>query len=162
MKVNEEDQKKIFDWIKNGKNFLIYQGVAGCGKTYFCYAIENDAKIFGEFKFIRQWKEATFFERIRMSIDRGCDFNSEVEYLMDDDLIIYDDLCSANINDWRSDILFTFINLRYLSTKPTVITTNLTDLEIKDKLGYRIYSRLFAKENTILNFGETDLRKEGM
>jgi DNA replication protein DnaC len=161
LKIEVSDQEKVIKWIKRGTGFLIYQGAPGCGKTHFCNAMENDARKFGNFHYMRHWKEYTFFERVRNSIERGVDFNFEVTYLMDDDLIIYDDLGSIGIKEWRNEVLLTFIDIRYQSKKPTVITSNLTEKEIKEKLGFRIHSRLFSKESIVLNFGENDLRQQG-
>lgn len=144
--------------MRKGRDFLIYQGVAGCGKTHFCHSIENDARRFHNFESIRHWKEYTFFERIRNSIERGVDYNFETHYLADDDLVIYDDMGSIATREWRNEVLFSLVDFRYNSRKSTVITTNLTHSEIREKLGFRIYSRLFSKENTILNYGEIDLR----
>ena len=80
--------------------------------------------------------------------------------MLDYDFIMLDDLGSAGINEWRKEIIFETIDRRYESENPTVITSNLTRKEILENFGPRTYSRLFAKENLILEFHEAkDLRK---
>ena len=156
-----EDNQKIMDWLKNAKGFLIYQGCAGCGKTHLCHSLQNEARKLGKFNYIRLWNESQFFQRLRSGIKDGNDYYSHIQSLSDDDLIIYDDMGSTSgDNVWRNEAIFALIDFRWTLKKPTIITTNLTETEIQEKIGFRVHSRLFAKENTILDFGKRDLRQE--
>lgn len=104
--------------------------------------------------------------RLRTSIseEKG-DYLKELDYLLDDEFIMIDDLGSSGITDWRKEVVFEAIDRRYESQLPTVITSNLTRKEIYEGFGPRIHSRMFARENLILEFhGGEDLRqnyKEG-
>lgn len=157
-KLPIEDQKKVSQWMKFGTGFLVYLGAPGCGKTHFCHAIFNDSEKIERYKYKRLWKESDFFSRLRSSLSLG-DYNSEMKFMVDDDLVIYDDLGSVGHNEWRNEVIFSFIDFRYQYAKPTVITSNLPENEILNKIGSRVHSRLFAKENTILDFGKIDFRK---
>lgn len=85
----------------------------------------------------------------------------ELDYLMDDEFIILDDIGSAGLNEWRKEVLFNCIDIRYESGKPSVFTSNLTREEIYEGLGARAHSRLFSKENLILEFHEAhDMRQK--
>src|ERR1043165_3352546 len=149
----------VIVWIKNNKNFLVYLGSPGSGKTYFCSALIP--WIQGKVESYRYWKEGEYLSRIRKFIGEGTgDYLKEIEYMLDYDFIMLDDLGSAGINEWRKEIIFETIDRRYESENPTVITSNLTRKEILENFGPRTYSRLFAKENLILEFHEAkDLRK---
>lgn len=146
-----------------GSNILVLLGPPGVGKTYICAALYN----FMEDKFPhiakRYWKESELFARIRrdMSILEG-DYAENVKFLTDDLFIILDDVESTGITDWRKEALFTFIDARYNSKKPTVISSNLSPGLINEKLGERFHSRIMAVENAIIEIRGQDLRKEGL
>ncbi len=82
--------------------------------------------------------------------------------MIDDDFMIYDDLGSTGITDWRKEIIFEMIDYRYSSMKPTIITTNLSVSEIKKTYHDRVLSRMFAKENTIIIIDGDDKRQIGI
>lgn len=107
------------------------------------------------------YSESALSNRLKRTFEASATYETEIENLCDDDLIILDDMGSTNITEWKKDVLLKFLDYRYTSRKPTVITSNLNEIQIKKDLGYRVFSRLFAKENTILNYGSEDLRSLG-
>jgi DNA replication protein DnaC len=134
-------------------------GRPGCGKTYICAALIE--WMFGKVADIYFIREAKFMARIRDSFDMKGDYRHEIEYQTDHDLLMFDDIGSVgeSKSDWRKEVLFEVINLRYESCKTTVFTTNYTAEEIREKLGERSYSRLMSKENTIIDmFKYPDIR----
>jgi len=139
---------------------LILSGNPGCGKTYLCSCIVS--WMFGKVRDIYALKESEFFDRIRSSMDMKGDYRSEIEYQCDHDFFVYDDIGSTgqgSSTGWRQEVLFEVINLRYESQRPTILTTNFTRQEIKEKLGWRTFSRMYAQENSIIEmFGYPDLR----
>lgn len=82
--------------------------------------------------------------------------------MIDDDLIILDDFGSSGHTDWREEILFEAIDYRYSKKMPTIISSNLSREEIFSTYGKRIGSRIFSKENLIVDFENIDLRQEGL
>lgn len=145
----ERDAKCTLEWLKKGKNFLLFLGCPGCGKTYFCSAIIE--WIYKKVRSFRYWEEREFLSRLRTGIssEKG-DYAKLAQYLCDDDFMIYDDLGSCGINEWRRDVLLAVIDQRYESTLPTIFTSNLTEEEIRVQLGPRSHSRLFDVGNTII------------
>lgn len=92
----------------------------------------------------------------------GGDYLDTVKYLVNHDFLILDDIGSSGFNEWRTEVLFDTIDQRYESRKPTVFTSNLTREELTKGLGSRGASRLFAKENLIIELHDKqDQRKEG-
>lgn len=94
-------------------------------------------------------------------MDMKGDWNQELAYLCDHEFLVFDDIGSAGPGQtgWRQDVFLEIVNNRYDSQKPTIFSTNYNEQEIRDKLGARTHSRLFAKENTIIDmFGYPDLR----
>jgi DNA replication protein DnaC len=156
------DQALVLQWMKNPKDFLVYLGCPGNGKTHFCHALMNDMKPTPQLLYRRHWNESQFISRVKAGFDMQGTFEQAVEALSDDHLVIMDDLGSTGTSEWKKDVLLKFIDVRYASRLPTVITSNLTKEEIWEKLGKRAHSRIFDIRNTLLSFGEVDFRKTGI
>ena len=146
--------------MKKKKNFLILSGGPGCGKTYLCAAMYG--WIISNFRHFRVWREYDLLKRIKSGIEKGWDPTENLQYLIDDDLIILDDVGSQGHNEWREKMLFETIDIRYNAQKPTIITTNLRKQDFEQRYHPRIASRLFASENLLIEFEDgDDLRKSG-
>lgn len=150
----------LMQWAKNPMCFFVYLGVPGVGKTYLCHAIQN---WFDKITFKRHWGERQFFSTLRTFIERGGgDYIAETQRLSDADLLTFDDLgSSGEPTDWRKEVLFEVIDYRYESSKPTVITSNLTREQILEAYGAAFSSRVFAKKNIIVEFFDgQDMRQQ--
>ncbi len=84
-----------------------------------------------------------------MEVLKG-DYLETLKYLIDDQLVMIDDIASDKHSEWREEILFAAIDQRYSSMKPTVITSNLTIDDFKKTYQPRLFSRLFAADNIII------------
>jgi DNA replication protein DnaC len=130
---------------------LVYCGSSGIGKTYFCaalteWAIDNFGSNW------RYWKENDLLKKLRDSMDsiRG-DYLDVLRYMIDDDFLILDDVGSSTKHtDWREEVLFEILDYRYNNMKPTLITSNFTSEDFKKYYHFRVHSRLFANDNTII------------
>lgn len=141
---------------------LVFLGAPGVGKTYFCSALfPMIHKMTNDYMY---WNERDYLSKIRKNLDlSGGDYLSTVNYLMDHEFVIIDDIGSSGFNEWRTEVIFDTIDQRYESKKPTVFTSNLTRAQLAEGLGHRGASRLFAKENLIIEFHEApDKRKDGL
>jgi DNA replication protein DnaC len=142
---------------------LILAGRPGCGKTYLCSALV--AWMYGKVRDLYGFKESKFLERIRKSMELQGDYREEIEYQCDRDLFILDDMGSSgkgSATGWRQDVAFEVLNLRYESQRPTVFSTNFSRKQILEVIGERAYSRMYAKENYIVEmFDYPDLRLPG-
>jgi len=58
-------------------------------------------------------------------------------------LLVIDDFGAEKTTDWVLETYFEIIDYRYANLYPTIIATNLTDIEIKQKLSERIMSRIY-------------------
>lgn len=152
---------KISEFIKNPKNFLVYCGNAGIGKTHLAAALVE----FGLTKFnsFRYWHEGDLLKKVRASIDeyKNSDYLDCLNYLIDDEFIILDDIGSSGLTEWRKEILFEAIDFRYCSMLPTVIITNFSKKEIRSLYHERLASRIFATENIVIEIHDgPDLRQK--
>lgn len=147
--------------MKNPENFLVFCGNPGIGKTYLCAALTGWAL----FKFgtnFRKWTEYDLLRKVREGIDKNWEQIKCLKDLIDDSLIILDDVGSQSITDWRRDIFFDAIDFRYNSMLPTIITTNMYREDFKTRYHERVYSRVFATENTIIELHDgEDFRQQG-
>lgn len=141
--------------MKGKKDFLIYCGNPGIGKTYFCaamyeYALQN-------FKSVRYWNESELLKKIRGSMDefKG-DYLDCLKYLIDDEFVMLDDIGSTGLNEWRKEVIFDAIDERYNCMMPTVITSNFSVREFKEFFHQRVSSRLFGKDNYIIEILDGD------
>ena len=77
----------------------------------------------------------------------------KVEKLYSCDLLILDDLGSEFSTQYTTAALFDIINSRLISGKKTVINTNLSIEELKQKYGERVVSRLYGHFKVIQFIG---------
>lgn len=156
---------RIATWVNKPKHFLLWMGAPGTGKTTFAscmldYLIRNTYPWSDKPKVMsyRYWKEYEFFERIKGSFNLEGDVMTTIKGLLDDDFIFYDDMKIPT--DWRRDQVVSMVDIRYNSTKPTVITTNFTKREIFDIYGSATGDRLFAKENVIIDTHDQESKRQ--
>lgn len=104
----------------------------------------------------RIYDEYTLLEKVRQSIAQYAysDYTTSLKLLLDDELVIINDLGSCAVNEWREEVLFTALDMRYNSMKPTILTTNLSKEDFKEIYHSRVVSRIFAKDNIILELDE--------
>jgi DNA replication protein DnaC len=154
--------EQLAKWLDKPHNFLIITGPPGVGKTYILSAIVGEC--YHKFVNIRAFNEREYLGVIRDGINKytNYDFIKEIYRLTDNDLFIIDDLGSASRTDWRDDIIMETLDWCYSESKPTILTSNYTKQEFYENYHPRICSRLFSKENVILDLEEMpDLRDQG-
>lgn len=85
--------------------------------------------------------------------------NELIERYFESDLLIVDDLGTEMITPFSVSTLFNLLNDRMVRKKPTIVSTNLTREEIKNKYNDRITSRICG-EYQVLPFWGTDVRAQ--
>ena len=79
------------------------------------------------------------------------------DYIYNCDLLIVDDLGTEVSNTFVSNQLFSFINERNLRKKSTIISTNLSLEQIRDRYSERVFSRIISTY-TACKLSGTDIR----
>lgn len=151
-----QEQEKVSSWMKNAKPFLVMLGGCGTGKTYLCAAIlnyyhEHDREIF-------YTTHRRFIEEIHRGIENGKTQHSVVNKMAEKECLILDDLGASQCTEWQQEMILELIDQRYSNARKTFITTNLTREEIKQRLGFRTESRIFDKNNQVINSWVEDCR----
>lgn len=147
-----------FDFDKdNGENLLFY-GSTGLGKTFMCNCIAKSLldkgylviyqTAFKMFEIIEDYK----FKNVDHHITKD-----NYENLFDCDLLIIDDLGTELTNSFTNSELFNILNTRLLSGKKTIISTNLSPMQLGSDYAQRIFSRIFDRFKMVKFIGN-DLR----
>ena len=131
---------KNFDlMMESGKGIIFYGGV-GVGKTFIAGCIAN-ALIDNGYSVI-----FTNFSSVANSLFGDKDKQRYMEKLATCDLLILDDLAAERDTEYMGELVQTVIDKRYMNNRPIIVTTNLTNQQLKEPQNIRrqsIYSRLF-------------------
>lgn len=160
MKQNFDYLKRYteeFDPIKSPS--ILLMGSTGLGKTHLSSAVARGA--------IERGSDVFYTGAIDLfstfEIERFKSYSNEpnelIERYFECDLLIIDDLGTEMINQFSVSTLYNLVNDRLSRKKPTIVSTNLTNDEIKKKYTDRITSRLFG-EYLVLPFMGTDVRAQ--
>lgn len=153
---SEENTKTLCDWSKEPKNILFFCGNVGTGKTYFCAAWYNALR--ETRKNVRAYSEQHFFRELKQMIQLDWDPLYRIKIICDAEYVILDDLGSSKMTEWQKEMLSEFLDLRFASGLPTLITSNLDSKGIREQFTPRFHSRLFSEKNTIVEQNGSDRR----
>jgi DNA replication protein DnaC len=138
------------DFAKSPENWLVFQGVNGCGKTHLAAAIANYRLKAGELvKFV---VVPDFLDHLRSSFspESAVSYDRLFEEVKNAPLLILDDLGKQSTTPWAQEKLYQIINHRYNHQLPTVVTTNCTTDEIDPPLSSRLVDPKISNFLTIL------------
>lgn len=152
-------KKYVEDFDLHPENILLF-GNTGTGKTFLSACIANSLADKGySVYFVTAFRFFSVLEKY--AFNRGSfDLTSPeetIEYMLNCDLLVLDDVGTEVINSFTSAKLYEFINERLTSGKATIITTNHDLLNIHHLYGERIFSRLIGSYNLLKLTGD-DIR----
>jgi DNA replication protein DnaC len=166
----------LAEWLKEPKNFFVFQGNAGTSKTYVLAAavkffylnkpdrvhLDSNKELIPLPPHMRKFTEKSYYEWVKGNFD-CVDYNVAMQEIADYDILIIDELGKTTATDWQVEQLFDLIDRRYNSMKPTMIASNFTFDELKDHYGHAwgryLVSRLKDKGNCIIqDFESEDIR----
>jgi DNA replication protein DnaC len=162
----KDNARSIFEIAYNfAKNFdytdknLLFYGPSGLGKTFLSSAIAS--YLIAEGKDVLYISANSFFPMLEnIHFGRRDDRSAYIyDKSLDADLLILDDLGAEFITQFTAAELFRVTNMRLLSGKKMVFSTNLSLQEIVSSYSERIVSRIIGNFETLQFFGE-DIRKK--
>ena len=141
----------------SGRNLALF-GETGLGKTHLssalaCRIIERGFDVV----YSTAVGMVTDFENKRFGYG-GAD-HVDVDKYLNCELLVIDDLGSELINQFTVSCLYNVINTRINKQLSTVISTNLSRNDFRQKYWDRITSRIFGEYNIML-FTGTDVRAQ--
>lgn len=145
----------------NKSDSFLFLGATGLGKTHLSSAVacsviekgayvvyESSIKLFGDYEMHRFGNSGY-----------ASDFNDDIERYLECDLLIIDDLGCEMTNQFTITCLYNLINSRMMQHKSTIISTNLTQAELRKRYSDRIASRLFSEYRPLIFHG-FDVREQ--
>ncbi|MCK8060886.1 MULTISPECIES: ATP-binding protein [unclassified Fusibacter] len=143
--------------VRNGDNLLMY-GNTGLGKTFMCSCIAKSLIDKGHSVIYQTaFKLLDTVQLYKFSDKQNSMLREAYDMLFTAELLIIDDLGTEMINSFTQTEIFNIINSRLLSERKTVISTNMSPIELSKAYGERISSRLFGSYEMMEFFG-SDLR----
>ena len=145
---------------KSGSLFLT--GTPGLGKTFLSACIAREVSERG-FSVVYDTATHVFSQFETNKFRRGGEEEQEeaaadVKRYLNCDLLIVDDLGTELVTPFVQDVLYQLINSRMVSDKKTIISSNLTEGEIRKRYSPQIASRLSGEYRQLSFFGD-DIRK---
>ena len=156
----KEARTYVENWntMKRENLGLLFWGLAGNGKTFAAACIAN--ALIERFIDVKMCTFGTILNRLPgMSAREKDDY---IKCFRNCDLLILDDFGMERRTDYAREQIFGIIDGRYLSRKPTIITTNLSLQELKnpcDITEKRIFDRVLEMCIPVCFDGES-LRQE--
>lgn len=135
---------------------LLFSGDTGLGKTFLSACIAKEVATKG-FSVAYESAVHLFTNMERAKFENDADAREKVRKYTDCDLLIVDDLGTEIVGQFTLTALYTLINDRVLSGKPTIISTNLTTDGIARRYSPQIASRLRGNFRRVAFVGE-DIR----
>ena len=158
MLLNFERAKRYAEMFPYKKGNLLLIGTTGSGKTHISTAIAN---------VVIHQGFTVLYDSAQNIIDAFNDDHFHNGYGQNEpksakftecDLLIIDDLGTEFITPFGVSCLYTLLNTRQNRGLATIISTNLSDKELKERYADRIYSRVLGSDYQILAFVGDDYR----
>lgn len=150
----------VLNFDKDNDENLLFYGDTGLGKTFMCNCIAKSLLDKGYLVIYQTaFKMFEIIEDYKFKNNDNHISKDNYENLFDCDLLIIDDLGTELTNSFTNSELFNILNTRLLSGKKTIISTNLSPMQLGDNYTQRIFSRIFDRFKMVKFIGN-DLRWE--
>lgn len=161
-KTQELALEVAIDYVKNYNKYesrnLLYSGDPGIGKSHLSVCIVRELMVHKNASCIFT-SVPKLLTMIRSTFSR----NSEVteldlmQALEEVDVLVLDDIGAEKDSDWTTEKIFELIDSR--AGKHTIYTTNLSSIELDQKIGKRNFSRLIMDTEIVRIEGEDNREK---
>ncbi len=139
----------ITEFVNDGASLVIHSDICGNGKT--SWALKMILNYFNQ-----NWHEfglncaaayvnvsCMLFEYKQAINVPSEEFNRLNRRIQDCNLVLFDDIAVSALTPYEHQILINIIDKRVMSGKSNIYTTNCTGANAKERLGDRLYSRVF-------------------
>lgn len=137
---------------------LIFYGPTGVGKTFLTHCIAKQLLDTSHtVLYLTSLQLFDILEKNKFNKEDASTTNEQISYMLQSDLLIIDDLGTELVNSFTASQLFYFIEERHIRQRSTIISTNLSFQELRDRYSERIFSRFTGYYNFLMIVGE-DIR----
>lgn len=155
--VYEQCLRFVEEFSSKDQNLILY-GNTGLGKTFLCHCIAKELLDSGyTVLYITAFQLFQIFENYKFQKKQEDKLITSLEFIFEADLLIIDDLGTEFDTALTGVELFNCLNTRLLNNRATIISTNLSPSEWKQRYSDRIVSRIFGNYKALKLFGK-DIR----
>ena len=150
--------KKFIETFDSGYHNLFFYGTVGTGKSFLSGCIARELIESGHS--VIYFSAAGLFETLSRNMFDYKNKDGTVgsyENLNDCDLLIIDDLGTEYTKNIAPSVLFSLLNERHLNKRSTIISTNLSLEDVRNRYSDRVFSRITSHYN-ICKFTGPDIR----
>lgn len=141
LRVREACESFIRHFDEAYENLLFY-GPTGVGKTFLTHCIARELLNSSHtVVYLTSLQLFDILEKNRFRRDDTYTSNEQIAYILDSDLLIIDDLGTELSNSFTISQLYYFIEERHVNKRSTIISTNLSFSDIRERYSERIFSR---------------------
>lgn len=151
---------KGWEKAKAGGYGLLFLGSCGTGKTHLACAIMIELLKEYAFSYPRYYKASEIFSAVRSTYQAGASTNEEetLKFFSSIQLLVIDEVGVQKGSEAEKRILFSILDNRVTSNKPSNLLSNLGPKALEELLGDRLYDRIRSKCVPML-FAGTSMRK---
>lgn len=162
MEFNFKMMRDYAEGFSPASDNLLLVGATGLGKTHLSTAVARRVIDRGfDVYYASALQMFSDFEHTRFGSGLADTPAVDVSRYSECELLILDDLGTEVTNQFTNSCLYLVINNRINLRRPTIISTNLTSKEIKERYTDRIASRILGDFKPLLFVG-TDVRRQKM
>lgn len=138
---------KGWEKAKAGGYGLLFLGSCGTGKTHLACAIMIELLKEYAFSYPRYYKASEIFSSVRSTYQAGSTTNEEetLKFFSSIQLLVIDEVGIQKGSEAEKRILFSILDNRVTSNKPTILMSNLGPKALAELLGDRLYDRVRSK-----------------
>lgn len=154
-----EIECNISAFVGEGRNLYIHSPITGNGKTEWAIRLIQSY-------IMSTWHETTecnalfinvprFLLSMKDSISNRSEYVDHIrENVLDVDLVVWDEIGIKTLTQFEHENLLNLVNTRLDWGKSNIYTSNLSNDELKEKLGDRLYSRILGMSEEIIFKGK--------
>ncbi len=121
---------------------LLFYGATGVGKTFLTHCIAKELLDTAHtVVYLTSIQLFDILEKNKFQKEEPGSASEQITYMLGCDLLIIDDLGTELSNSFTSSQLYYFIEERHIQKRSTIISTNLSFSDLRERYSERIFSR---------------------
>lgn len=141
-------RKICLDFVKHfdeGDENLLFYGPTGVGKTFLTHCIAKELlDTFHTVVYLTSLQLFDILEKNKFRKQEHATLDEQIAYILASDLLIIDDLGTELSNSFTASQLYYLIEERRINHRSTIISTNLSFSDIRERYSERILSRFIG------------------